>query len=122
VVCCIRVGAHYQDHHFTTPVPADLKVNDTQKMGAALSYAKRYVLCAALNIVVTDEDNDAASLMDLIGDPEIEQLNTLIYEKNVDLRRFLDWAGVESLDKMPRAKFDKALDMLKRKKSNGGGK
>jgi hypothetical protein len=36
-----------------------MRVNETQKFGAALSYAKRYALQGALNIVVTDEDTDA---------------------------------------------------------------
>lgn len=58
--CRVRVGTHYEDHTLTVPIP-DMRVNGTQQFGAALTYAKRYVLCAALNIVVTNEDDDASS-------------------------------------------------------------
>ena len=58
----IQHGTHSETKHFAFPVPQQLKVNDTQKMGAALTYARRYALCGALNIVVSDEDMDAAGL------------------------------------------------------------
>ena len=60
IACTVSHGTHSEVSEFTCPVPSQMRVNDTQKMGAALSYAKRYCLCAALNIVVADEDFDGA--------------------------------------------------------------
>lgn len=60
-ICTVRKGAHIHESEVTLPVP-DMKVNDTQKMGAAISYGKRYALCAALNIITTDQDVDAEGL------------------------------------------------------------
>ena len=56
--------SHEQGHSETTtfdcPVPKSLKVNETQQMGAALSYGRRYALDAALCLVHAGEDDDAA--------------------------------------------------------------
>lgn len=60
ITCYITHETHTESREFTCPVPSQMKVNDTQKMGAALSYAKRYALVAALNIVVSGEDSDMA--------------------------------------------------------------
>jgi hypothetical protein len=121
VTCKVRVGIHAEDTTLTIPIPA-MKVNDTQKFGAAMSYAKRYALCAALNIVVTDEDNDAAG-MDTVSKDQIDQMSKIIKDKGVNFKRFCEWAGeaakrpVTNLEEMPVAIFAKAMDMLNRKKA-----
>jgi len=115
-VCRIRVGRHVEETAVTVPIPAGT-VNDTQLYGQALTYVKRYALCAALGIVVTDEDNDSSWQLDTIGAEEIGQLNRLIAEKHVDLARFLKYANVESLDRIPKKELPKLLDMLRRKKA-----
>lgn len=123
VTCRIRVGSYFEDEKFGCPVPVDLNASQPQQWGAALSYAKRYALCAALNIVVTDEDTDAAGVVTTITAVEMVQLEDLIREKKVNVAHFLKWVGdfepkgaIESLELMPRVKFTKALDGLKNKK------
>ncbi len=111
----VRVGSYFEDRKFGCPIPTDLKASQPQQWGAALSYAKRYALCAALNIVVTDEDNDAANVIDTISGSQMIELETLIAEKKVDITKFLAWAEIETLDRMPLTVFPKAVDMLKRK-------
>ena len=56
----VSCGAVSRSSTISVPVP-EMRVNDTQKWGAALSYARRYALCAALNIT-TGEDVDAVNL------------------------------------------------------------
>jgi hypothetical protein len=114
VTCRIRHGSHYEDHTLTVPVPS-MKVNDTQKYGAALSYAKRYALCAALNIVVSDEDDDAAQLNDAICEADVEIIRSLLMQTNSDGKRFLKWAGVERIEDMSVGKFREAVKMLEAK-------
>src|SRR5436190_8740894 len=89
--CRIRVGTHVELTTLTLPIPAGV-VNDTQLYGQAVTYAKRYALCAALNIVVSDEDNDASKCLDTIDQDDVRQLNTLIEEKGVNLDAFLRYA------------------------------
>lgn len=116
ITCRIRVGIHHEDHTVTVPVP-DMRVNDTQKFGAAISYGKRFALCAALNIVVTDEDNDAQALIDTLLPAQVGELERLIKERGADLKRFLAWANVESLGQMLRKDFANAAHMLRQKKA-----
>lgn len=113
--CRVRVGTHFEDHTLTVPIP-QMKVNATQQFGAALAYAKRYALCAALNIVVSDEDDDAARLLDNVDEEEVAAMRQLIVEKQVDEVRFLKWAEADALEQIPKAMFPKAMDMLRRKK------
>lgn len=115
----VRVGSYSEDRKFGCPIPTDLNASQPQQWGAALSYAKRYALCAALNIVVTDEDNDAVDVIETISATQMIELETLIQEKAVNLDRFLEWAGCESLDRMPVVKFRQAVDFLKAKKKGG---
>lgn len=109
VTARIRVGSYHEDRKFTVPIPASLKVSEPQQYGAALSYAKRYCLCAALNIVVTDEDNEDT----LQGNAEataeqIAEIKALLDETDADRDKFFAWLGVPSLSQMTQRDYIKA--------------
>jgi hypothetical protein len=91
---------------------------NSQKWGAALSYAKRYALCAALNIVVTDEDNED-QLGTTIDADQLTEIELLIRDVNADVPKFLAWAGVKTLAELPAAKYAEAARMLRSKKGGG---
>jgi len=113
--CRLRVGTHVEDHAFTVPIP-DMRVNETQKFGAALSYAKRYALQGALNIVVTDEDTDAGNLADNpITDDQALQIEDWIATTGADRARFLKWAKVDRIADLPASKYQNAIDLLSKK-------
>ena len=114
VVCNVRVGTHTQSTTVLFPVPV-LSTNDTQAFGAAITYGKRYALCAALNIVVTDEDNDASALVAYIGADDVAEVRRIIEKCGVRLDQFLKWAAVESVEDIAAAQLPKVLDMLRRK-------
>jgi hypothetical protein len=122
VVMRIRVGAYYEDKTFSAPMPDLAKLasatymTEPQAFGTVLSYFKRYTLCAGLNITVTNEDTDAAAPPDGgITAAEVQEVGQMIYDKRVDLQRFLAWAGVKTIRDMDRATYKKAVDYLKRK-------
>jgi hypothetical protein len=123
--CRVRVGTHYEDHSFVVEIPkAGQGMNEPQTYGNTMSYLKRYLYCASLDIVVTDEDNDATDLMDLVNEVEALELQELIQEKHVEFKRFMEWASksigkdIEKLDQMPKGFFAKAKDMLRRKQGD----
>jgi len=116
VICRIRVGSYFEDHKFTSPVPSSLRASEPQQYGAALQYLKRYCLCAALNIVTTDKDTDAASVVEFVSQGNVEQMKRIIEEANVDIGRFLAWAQIDSLEQMAAKDFPKAMDLLNRKR------
>jgi hypothetical protein len=112
----VRVGIHAEESTLDVPVP-DMKVNGTQRYGAALSYAKRYALCAALNIVVTDDvDDDANSCFDPITDEQEIEIAELIEAKGADKAKFLAWMGVTRIIDIPASDFNKAVVALRSKK------
>lgn len=111
--CTIRKGSHREVSNITLPVPQQMKVNDTQKMGAALSYAKRYALCAALNITVTDQDRDAGGLEQTVGPGQIAEINARLEKLEPGTRaRFLAWLGVERVEDIPAARYPQAIGNL----------
>lgn len=116
VTCRISHGSHHEDHLFTVPVPSSLRVNDAQKFGAALSFAKRYALCAAMNIVCSDDvDDDGAGLCETITEKQADQINQLLMTTNSSITKFLKWAGVPTIYDLPIAKYRDAVKMLEAK-------
>jgi len=114
--CTVRKGRHSEASEITLPVPQQMKVNDTQKMGAAFSYAKRYALCAALNITVTDQDVDASNLnFDTITDNQAMALGELLDQLPENRRAdFLKWLGVGDVADIAANKYKQALAALKK--------
>jgi len=56
------VVTHQQGHSesvtFRTKIHETKFMNDIQRLGATITYAKRYTLCSLLGIIVADEDNE----------------------------------------------------------------
>ena len=62
---------HSVTSEFSAPVDPAMKVNDTQKAGSANSYAKRYALMNALNLVGSEFDDDGYSAAKPVN-PDLE--------------------------------------------------
>lgn len=115
VTCRIRHGIHFEDHFLTVPIPS-MNVNDTQRYGAALSYAKRYALCAALNIVVSDDiDDDAASLHESISDENAQEIERLLMETNSDIGKFCKAYAIDNIAHLPQSQYMQAITQIRRK-------
>lgn len=79
VTCFVSGHGHTRDTSVTLPLPGQMRVNDTQKAGAGLSYGKRYAVINALNLSVVGEDSDAARLFDeAITDQQFSILNVML--------------------------------------------
>lgn len=112
----LRVGIHHEEHTLEVPVPSSMPVNDTQKYGAALSYAKRYALCAALNIVCTDEDNDAGGLeVERISAEQEVEIAEYLEQHGIDRQATLEWRKVERISEIAAKDFDEVMRGLRNK-------
>ena len=91
--------------------------NKAQALGSTNSYAKRYCLCNALNIVVTDEDLDGQIPgHDIVSEEEADRLRELADQvSKEDRERLLAWAGVETWDEFPSRIYKQALRAYGRK-------
>jgi len=115
-VCSIAGELAHRDGHSVTlkrdvPMPDIIRgQNAAQQAGSAETYGKRYALCAALGIV-TGEDDDASSCGQTITAKQMTDLSGLLDKvENRDkvLTDLLEWAGVDSLEDIPAAKFNTA--------------
>lgn len=93
----------------------------TQADGAAATYAKRFALTEALNIVVGHMDNDARLLgsTEFITDEQAEELERRVALSESDKLAFLKFAGAKTYAEIPAAKYG-MLDQLLTKKEQRG--
>lgn len=116
----ITVGSHTEKRGFGIPIPKGMNTNNAQDFGAAMTYLRRYLYCAAFDLVISGEDKDGAGFSEKITPEQIGELNDLIGTcekagKSVTFDKFLAWLDVESLDELSPAGFEKARTELKRK-------
>ena len=83
-----------------------------------MSYAKRFALCNALNIVIEGIDDDARNKGDLtpITKEEAAELQQKCEEYGVRMKEFKDFFHIARLEDMPASQLDRAHAMVDRKK------
>jgi hypothetical protein len=99
VVCELRHRAgHSTNNSITLPVKkVNNGMNDMQAVGAAMSYGKRYALCAMLNIATADDNNgfavNAKNLNEdnrpTLTDTQVNSAIKKIIEKKYSLEKIL---------------------------------
>lgn len=112
---------HTAGHSLSASIPVPLDTsgakNNIQGYGSALSYGRRYALCAVLNIVTEGEDDDGVRAgLEYIEEDKIQQIAKLIEETQADRARFLRYMGVKDIPDILVAEFPRAIVQLERKK------
>lgn len=110
--CHLSRGIHTQSYKTSVAIPTTMRVNDTQQMGAAMSYGKRYALIGALNIVVEDEDNDAQGLAGTINEDAADKLRELCKEAGRTEAQVLEFYKLDSFNDLPTAVYAGCEHML----------
>ena len=124
--CRLRVGIHVEETTVTIPIPpaATKTPNNTHQYAQGVTYAKRYSFCAALNIVCTDDDNDATPAVQYATTEQITEINTLINAceeagLKPDHKRLLAYLTrvckyqIDNLENLNQAGVQACLDFLK---------
>lgn len=132
ITCKVSGHGHTEESGATLAMPKEMKVNDTQRMGAALTYGRRYTLCNALNIVVTEEDRDGVGLegdkIEYMTEEQVFKLGVMLdaledVEPGVK-DRFTEYlmslAGVDGLDACPARYYGDVESKLKTKMKEAG--
>jgi hypothetical protein len=119
-----HVGGHKRTNSFAARIGSGPpNASQAQADGAASTYAKRFALCDALNIV-TESDTDARAEGDTISAEQADELFRRVHETNSNEAAFLKFCGVtpsgeritmEDYRKIRSAKYDAADEMLARK-------
>ncbi len=71
-------------------------ITGAQAVGAAVSFAKRYIVINMLNIVTVGADTDGEQPK-VISEDQVMTLETMLQDTKSDRAKFLAWAGVENL-------------------------
>lgn len=103
--------------------------SEAQADGAATSYAKRFALCAALNITI-ETDREEARGGDAITEEEAAELEKGVTETGIAPVKFLKWLGVVPKDapedttdvwpadyrKIPAARLEEAREQIRKRR------
>lgn len=112
----LHIGGHSKTNKFAVRIGSGPpKASECQADGAANTYAKRFALCNALNIIC-DYDTDARAEGDTISPGAASDLRRRVREVGADEKAFLMLAcGGRDFEDIPEAKHD-MLDALLSKK------
>lgn len=113
-----HVDGHKREYPFAARIGSGPpKASEAQADGAASTFAKRYALCEALNIVV-DLDTDARAEGGTITADQAFELERRVAESNSDKAKFLKFAGAATYSEIAESKYA-ILDEFLRRKEQG---
>jgi hypothetical protein len=110
-----HVSGHEDISRFTCDVDTKMRVNDAQKQASANSYARRYALMNALNLVASNEDDDGFGTAEFISAKQAVTLRDELAACGADEALFCKWMKVEELEDIILKDWSKAQRGLEAK-------
>ena len=108
-------SGHHRDYlAFVRAGAGPYGATETQADGAAMTYAKRYALCNALNIVV-EHDTDARAEGAPITTEQAQTLREMVTETKSDEAGFLKYAGAASYEEIGSNRYAALFAALQKK-------
>lgn len=119
-VTCILTHQLGHSERASASAPADTSgsKNVIQQIKSTITYLKAVTFESITGLASTDanlDDDGNAVGMDFISQKELGQLLDMIADKEVNEEKFCTFLKVESLQKLPKAKFQQALKALQDK-------
>jgi len=112
----VHVKGHFEETTLSAPADTTGSKNSIQAIGSTISYLQRYGLLCIAGLATVDMDDDGVSAVtEYINDKELSQITDMVDEYKVDEAKFLSYMKIESLSKMPKAKFNQAISALQQK-------
>lgn len=121
--CTLRhANGHAVTSRFTLTTESTSAMSEQQKVGAALTFAKRQALISVLGLALTEVDPEAERerAMPTISDEQEATLDALIAETGADRTKLLAYFQLDRLSEMKAGSYAEALRILERRR--GGGK
>jgi hypothetical protein len=114
-----HTGGHSRTNQFMARVGSGPPgSSEAQGDGAASTYAKRFALCNALNIICeqdSDGRDDARSDGEPISADKVQYLRELVKETKSDEASFLKFAGSQTYEGIGSANYDRLVAALHKK-------
>jgi hypothetical protein len=124
IVCHVTNSGHTRTYH--KDMPADGKgakggdvMTKTHAVGAAQSYAMRYLLRMIFNVAVGEEDRDGNAPAEVITDDQRQDLLDLMDEvgfTTADDSRLMKVFKIQYLADLPATEYARAVDLVKGKR------
>lgn len=103
---------------FECPIESQTKTSGAQKVGAALTYARRQSLVQVLGLTTTDDDTDGVESVsgETINKKQLADIEALLSETGADRGRFLEYVGVSKTELIPESAYGMAVRTLEAKR------
>lgn len=119
---CVVTLRHAHGHSMTSscavPTTSASGASDQQKIGAAMTYAKRQCLISVLGLSLTDpeEAGNAPGKVARVSDDQAATLASLIEEAGVQPSRFCERFKIEAVADLPASLYAEAVRLLEAKR------
>jgi hypothetical protein len=116
-------GGHTQSNKFAAPIDraksnaGNFLMNSTQQVGSARSYAKRYALMDALNLVGSEVDDDGAgagTVEPLLTDTQVATLREHTEALGGNESKFAESLGADCLENVAASRWPEAMKTIER--------
>jgi len=111
-----HIAGHHRDYKaFVRAGAGPYGATETQADGAAMTYAKRYALCNALNIVV-EHDTDARNEGAPITPEQAQVLRETVKDVGADEKKFLEFANAVDYESIGANRYGELFSALQKKR------
>ena len=99
----------------TLKAPADNSgsKNAIQAIGSTVSYLERYTILALTGLATEEQDTDAVVDVQTIDEEQALTIDEYLIALNIDKDKFLKFFKVESVEDLPKDRYQEAINMLK---------
>ena len=125
VTCKItHVKGHSEETTLSAPADISGSKNAIQAIGSTITYLERYTLLALTGLATFDEDDDGqATSVEYIDEKQHHQIADMILDTKANEVKFCEFLKIETIEKLPKNKFQQAITALNaKKKEQTGGK
>ncbi len=107
---------HSEETSLTASPDTSGSKNAIQAIGSTISYLERYTVLALTGLATSDMDDDGQTTeIEYLSQDQQTEITDLMLETDANEKKFLEYLGAESLEKIPASQYKKALTALKTK-------
>lgn len=110
VTCKItHILGHTEETTLTAPADSTGSKNVIQAIGSTITYLQRYTILAALGLATGDMDNDCQTVVETIDNAQLNAIRDNLVLLQASEGKFCTFLGVDSLENLSKADYQKAM-------------
>lgn len=111
IVCRLSHGRFQEETAIFMPLMESDAMNEAQGMGTIQQYGMRRSLCAALNIIVVDEDTDGIDKTPVTPE-QVLIIKTGFKNTGLDEDKFLKTMNIANVEELQQIYYDAAINLI----------